>query len=153
MKRLAIAGVLALGLLACSQQRASAWCKFNFSAGFNISYESSGFCFSSCCNFYSPPCPYGGAGFSGYGGFDGGYPADGHDGLAAYPSSAPAAATAPSSTFTPPKPTPTSGAPAPGATSSAGYQPVNYSYYGQGGYGYGGHSPAPYQAPSYWYDR
>ena len=32
MKRLAIAGVLALGLVACSQQRASAWCKLNISA-------------------------------------------------------------------------------------------------------------------------
>ncbi len=149
MKRLAIAGVLALGLVACSQQRASAWCKLNISAGFNISYESSGWCFSSCCNWYSPPCPYGGVGFSGYGG---GFPAYGYDGLAAYaPAAAPAAA--PASTFTAPKPTPASGAPAPGATSYAGTQPVNYSYYGQANYGYGGYSPAPFQAPSYWYDR
>jgi hypothetical protein len=152
MKRLAIAGVLALGLLACSQQRASAWCKLNISAGFNISYESSGFCFSSCFNCYSPPCPYGGAGFSGFGG---GYPAYGYDGLAAYPAYAPAATAAPASTFTAPKPTPASGAAAPGATSYAGTQPVNYSYYGQGGYnyGYGGYGPAAFQAPSYWYDR
>ncbi len=153
MKRLAIAGVLALALVACSQQRASAWCKFNFSVGLNLSFESSGFCFSSCCNFYSPPCPYGGAGFSGFGGFDGGYPAYGYDGLAASPSYAPAAA--PASTFTAPKPTPASGAPASGATSYAGYQPVSYSYYGQGGYnyGYGGYGPGAYQTPSYWYDR
>jgi hypothetical protein len=146
MKRLAIAGVLALGLMACSQQRASAWTKFNFSAGFNISYESSGFCFSSCCNWYSPPCPYGGPGFSGFGGF----PDYGHDGLAAY---APEAATAPASTFTAPKPTPASGSPAPKATSYSGTQPVSYSYYGQGSYGYGGYGPGYYQAPSYWYDR
>ena len=148
MKRLAIAGVLALGILACSQQRASAWSKFCFNVGLNISYESSGFCFSSCCNFYSPPCPYGGPGFSGFGG----YPAYGHDTYAAYPSYAPAAPSAP---FTAPKPNPASGSAAPGATSYAGTQPVNYSYYGQGGYnyGYGGYSPTAFQAPSYWYDR
>jgi hypothetical protein len=144
MKRLAIAGVLALGLVACSQQRASAWTKFSISAGFNISYESSGFCFSSCCNWNSNPCPYGGCGFSGFPAYGG------YDALAAY---APAAAApAPASNFTAPRPTP-SAAPSPSASSYLGTQPVSYSYYGQGGYGYGGYSPGYYQAPSYWYDR
>jgi hypothetical protein len=149
MKRLAIAGVLALGLVACSQQRASAWCKFNFSAGFNISYESSGFCFSSCFSGYSNPCPYGGCGFSGYGGYPAG---GGYDALAADSAYAPAAAavTAPASNFTAPRPTP-SAAPSPSASSYMGTQPVSYSYYGQGGYG--GYTPGYYQAPSYWYDR
>jgi hypothetical protein len=153
MKRLAIAGVLALALVASSQQRASAWCKFSCSLGFNISYESSGFSYSSCCNLYSNPCPYGGPGFSGFGGF----PAYGYNAVGAYPvyAAAPAAAPATSPTFTAPKPTPASGAPATGASSYAGTQPVNYSYYGQAGYGYGygSYSPAPFQAPSYWYDR
>ena len=150
MKRLAIAGVLALWLLACSQQRASAWSKFNFNIGMNICWERSGGCWSFCCSHSSPPCPSYAPGFSGWGGF----PAyDGHDGLAAYPAYAPAATTAPSSTFTAPKPTPASSTPSSGASSYYGTQPVSYSYYGQGGYGYGGYGPAPYQAPSYWYDR
>ena len=137
MKRLAIAGVLALGLVASSQQRASAWCKLNISAGFNISYESSGHTFSSCCNWASNPCPYGGCGFSGFPGY-------GYNLVGAYPVSAAApAAAAPAQTFTAPKPTPASGAPAQSASSYAGTQPVNYSYYGQACYGYGSYSPAP----------
>jgi hypothetical protein len=149
MKRLAIAGVLALGLLACSQQRASAWCKFCWTHSGCISWESSGHCWSFSFNCYSPPCPSGGYGFSGFGG----YPAyDGHDGLAAYPGAAPAA-TAPSSTFTAPKPTPATGTPSSGGSPYYGTQPVSYSYYGQGAYGYGGYGPGTFQAPSYWYDR
>ena len=150
MKRFAIAGVLALGLLACSQQRASAWCKFSFGIGFNLCYESSGSCWSFCCSRYSPPCPSCAPGFSGFGG--GGFPAhDGYDGVAAYPASAPA--TAPSSTFTAPQPTPGTGTPGYGASPYYGTQPVSYSSYAQGGYGYGGYAPGAFQAPSYWYDR
>src|SRR5437868_6650798 len=40
MKKFLTMSVLALSLAAVSEQQASAWCKFNFGAGFNLSFES-----------------------------------------------------------------------------------------------------------------
>ena len=40
MKKFLMMGLMALGIAAASQQQASAWIKFNISAGFNISFES-----------------------------------------------------------------------------------------------------------------
>ena len=42
MKRMIVAAVLALAALAGSQQRASAWVKWNFTAGINWCYEGGG---------------------------------------------------------------------------------------------------------------
>src|SRR5437763_12164224 len=64
MKRLTIAGLLALGVVGLAQQQASAWCKFNCSAGFNICFESTGHnCTFNCCHTSNPPpCGYDGGG-------------------------------------------------------------------------------------------
>jgi hypothetical protein len=68
MKKMFVAATLALALTAAGQQKASAWSKFNFSVGLNLSYESTGACFQwggiTCmpnpspygCGYY-PGCP------------------------------------------------------------------------------------------------
>jgi hypothetical protein len=125
MKKMIVAAGLALALTASSHQQASAWCKLNFSAGVNLSYESTGCNFSSggfgwqpnpspygCANFY-PPAPYLGYNQPSYG------PAP------AYGYSQPAAPVAPA-------------APA-AAAAPVRTQQVGYYFYSQG------------YAPSYWY--
>ena len=42
MKQLLLAGLLALPLAAFCQQRADAWCRFNFGVGANIGFQSGG---------------------------------------------------------------------------------------------------------------
>jgi hypothetical protein len=111
MKKMFVAGLLALALTATGPQKASAWCKFSWSCGWNITYESTGTCWNWCLSCRPnppPPCCYGG----GYAGYPGGYGYAGY-GYAAAPT-APAAA--------------------PVATTPAAYptQQVGYSFYGQG---------------------
>ncbi len=128
MKRMFVAGALALALTAAGRQEASAWCRFNFGVGLNISYESSGHTFSSCWNCTSnpaPPCwsPYCASPFAGYPAYPG-------YAYGSYGAAAPYAQTAPAAT-----------APAyrPAAAAPAQTQQVGYYFYGQG------------YAPSYWY--
>lgn len=69
MKRMFVAGMLALALAATAQQEASAWCRFNMSVGLNVSYESTGSAINWGC--YSripspPPCGYADHGFANY---------------------------------------------------------------------------------------
>jgi hypothetical protein len=42
MKKLLAAGMLAICLIAASQQQASAWVKFNFGIGFNVGWQTGG---------------------------------------------------------------------------------------------------------------
>src|ERR1700733_9668356 len=42
MKKMLVASVVAVALMAGLQQQASAWCKFNFGVGLNCSYEGGG---------------------------------------------------------------------------------------------------------------
>jgi hypothetical protein len=44
MKRTIVAMALAVGVVAASQQQASAWCKFNFGVGLNLGWECGGKC-------------------------------------------------------------------------------------------------------------
>src|SRR5262245_27235222 len=131
MKRLMLAGVLALAMIAASQQTASAWCCFSMGGSFHINYQGGGCCFSCSYNSTAPPCcapgGFGGFGYGGFAGYPpafGGYGYDGH----AYAHAAPQAAPQ---------------APAAAAASTAqqvGYWPqAGYGYgYGTGyGYGYG----------------
>jgi hypothetical protein len=58
-----VAAGLALALTASTGQEASAWSKFNFNVGLNLSYESTGSCFQWggwTCLPNPPPC---GAGY------------------------------------------------------------------------------------------
>jgi hypothetical protein len=59
MKKMFVAAGLALALTASSGQKASAWCKFNCSAGINISYESTGSCWGWGLSCQPNPAPYG----------------------------------------------------------------------------------------------
>jgi hypothetical protein len=112
MKKMIVTGLLALAMTATSGQEASAWCKFCWSCGFNISYESTGcnttWCFSRVSN--PPPCyPSCNPCYSGYCGYPGYSP---------YPAYA----------YSPALPgTPAVAAPAPQQT-----QQVGYTFYGQG---------------------
>jgi hypothetical protein len=138
MKRLMMAGVLALAMIAASQQTASAWCCFSMGGSFHINYQGGGCCFNCSYNSTAPPCCGSGFGGFGYGGFAGyppvfgGYGYDGYAYAPAAPHAAPQAPAAPTQTTT---------------AQQVGYYPQSgYGYgYGNGyGYGYG-------QAPSYWY--
>ncbi len=126
MKRLIVAGLLALALTASSAQDASAWCRFNFSAGINISYESTGsnFCWTvNRCSNPPPACAYPACfpGYAaGYAGGYGGYPAYAYN-YGNYGGAAPAAPAA--------------------AAAAPATQQVGYYFYGQG------------YAPSYWYGQ
>ena len=127
MKKLFVASALALALTAASQQTASAWCEFKFSAGVNLSYRSSG----SCTNFgiyrQSTPindcCPFPCAGdaFPYYGGHAAVQGAESYYG--GYAAQTPAA-----QPYNP--------------YYNSGYQPASYSFPG-----------SYYQAPTYWYGR
>jgi hypothetical protein len=124
MKKMMVAGLLALAVTAVSRQEASAWCKFCCSAGFNISYESTGHCFNWCCSWTPNPPPCYSSCYPGYGGY-GGYAA--YPAYPAYPYAyAPAAPAA-------------AAAPAVAAPAAYTTQQVGYTFYGQG------------YAPNYWY--
>jgi hypothetical protein len=56
MKKMVVAGVVALALVAGAQQQASAYCKCNFGVGFNLSYEGGGNSFLWGL-IKSAPCP------------------------------------------------------------------------------------------------
>ena len=158
MKRLIIMSLFALGLLLALHQEASAWSKFKFGIGFNISWEGANNSFL-CGLLKGGPAPPGvDNGYTSDGGFPQGAPVPYSPGMSSEGFGAPPVAT-PSPTF--------------GHPSMA--QPVSYSGYPQGGYqqtayqqggnpqagGYpqmGGYQ-APtynqgnYQVPSYWYGR
>jgi hypothetical protein len=113
MKKMMVASVLALALTASARQEASAWCKFNFSAGINMSYESTGCCYNwgFSCNPNPPPCGYGG--YSCYAGYPNVYGGAGYAPAYGY---APAQQAAPAATAANPSRT----------------QQVGYYFYGQG---------------------
>ena len=141
MKKLLVASVLALAVALASQQTASAWHEWRFSAG--ISFAGRGEWFS--CNPYPGDCsncgPFGGMFSSYYAG-----PAFGHYGDAGAPSwQAPAPSADPKVPGDNKGPTPAA-AGLPQTYSpyyNTGYQPVGYTYPGY----------SPYQVPSYWYGR
>jgi hypothetical protein len=125
MKRFLLASLLALPLLAVTQQKASAGCHFSCGGCCHFSFSCGGCCNFSCgCNPCCGGCDGGyGYGFPGYyggcpGGWDGysmgGYGMVGDNALQA-PAVAPSAA---------------------GISQNWGVQPVGY-----------------YQAPSYWYGQ
>jgi len=138
MKRLVITSLTALGLLLAMQQPASAYCKFKFGIGFNISWEGAN-------NSFLFGLLKGGPGPAGY---DGGSPVDGgimqggpmpyshgmtQDGFGTPPSANPNATSR-------------------GQPGMA--QPVSYSAYQQmGGYQGPNYGQGGYQVPSYWYGR
>jgi hypothetical protein len=73
MKRFVTMCALAVALLGTTSQKASAWSKFNFGAGFNIGWESAN---TNCLwgAYKSGPAPYENAGYPGaYGGFGAGF--------------------------------------------------------------------------------
>jgi hypothetical protein len=136
MKRVFVAGVVALALLAVTRQQASAWCKFNFGVGMNISYEAGGntksFLFYQRTSSPFPdggPWAHGGYAVPAYA-YGYAYPAP------AAPAAAPAAPAAPAPQVLP--------APVP---VSSGVQQTGYYGYGYGygyDYGYGYATPAYY---------
>jgi hypothetical protein len=154
MKRLMLASMLSLGLVATGSS-AQAACRFSMSCGFNVNYESSGtnrsFCYNKCSNPLPGCCPTGCC-YSGPAVWDGlaayGAPGYGHAApVAAAPAAAPAA------------PAPSFQAPAPkqSTSSTTALQQAGYFYYGPSNYG-GYSSNAGYnygasyfQAPNYWY--
>jgi hypothetical protein len=172
MKKFVAAVLLALPLLGLTQQKAAAWYKFNWSAGFNMSWESGGDKCYLCGLFkvHDPRCG------DGYGYADMG---DGHGGgemqyypaydRGSYHTQGGGMEYAPSheQAFPPaPKPaddgkqktsTPSSGAWYYGNQTSYynyGYQPTGSYNYGGAGYGYyQGPYSSYYQPVSYWYGR
>ena len=136
MKKLLWAAALALAAVMASQQTASAWSEFKFSAGVNMGWVGGGNRFFWGL-YRSAPYP-GGQDLppviNVVPGGNGGYPAypypayDGHYGSGASGQMTPAAATAPQA-YNP--------------YYNTGYQPVGYSYPGY----------SQYQSPSYWYGR
>jgi len=157
MKKFVLAAALAVVAAAALTQQASAWCKFCFNSGCNITLEhGGGHCLSFSCSSQDccPTCCDGCCGPA-----CGGYPADWFPHAApapvahaAPPAVAPTGPVLPAPTFPP--------TPKPADPPKTGNQPVSYTNYGYGyvpaspssGYmfypqsGYGG-------APSYWYGR
>jgi hypothetical protein len=146
MKKLLMASVLALGVTAACQQKASAWSEFKFSAGVNLGWVGGGNRF--LWGLYRsapypggqdlPPAFAGLAGQNGYAPY-GGYPyyggaqaPAGDSGVAGGQAPMPAA---PATAGTPQSYNP---------YYNTGYQPVGYYYPG---------SYYPSQVPSYWYGR
>jgi len=171
MRRFLIACAAALAVTAAQEQKASAWCNFNFSAGVNLSWQAGDNCYlwglcktgpypgtqaqiGNCSPFghcgqncWNGNC--GGNGFA-YGGgsqYLGGYPVTGDTSVLPAPTQ---------STTPAPAPTPNPGVAKPQQTTQQiGY----YSYPGDGYYSYptagyaytGYYGNSYYQAPSYWY--
>jgi hypothetical protein len=63
MKRFVTLCALAVAILAIAEQKASAWTKFNFSAGVNLSYQGGDNCllWGLAKSGPAPGCEYGGA--------------------------------------------------------------------------------------------
>ena len=159
MKKFLLACALALPVLVLANHRASAWCNFNFSGGFNISFQHAWGCWGAgACpdaNCLTDGCYPGYAGaYAPYGGYA-------PYGAYAVPADGQAVPAQPGQSFPPP----------PKAADDVkkssyfgawanGYQPVGYSYgfqSGQYAYPSTGYYQYPaggsFQAPSYWYGR
>lgn len=138
MKRIMISSLAALGLLLGTHQEASAWSKFRFSVGMNISWEGSG----NSVLFgllKGSPAPYP---------MDGGYPQGGY-------SQGPASPYSPgmiAGGFGPPPQGPAY--PQPATTQTVSYSPFQAMTPDPNRMGfqppYGGAAPQP---PSYWYGK
>jgi hypothetical protein len=140
MKKFFVICGLALALSALSHQQASAWHKFNFSVGLNVSWEAANNSYF-CGRIVSGPAPYG---YAPYGGGFGApaFPGHGFDG---YYAAAPAAPAAPQAVAQP-----TAQPAAQGPVQQAHYSWGQTGYYSQNyyqtnSYGYGS------SVPSYWY--
>ena len=182
MKRLMVMGLTALGLVLALQQQASAWSRFKFGIGFNISWEgaNNSFLFGL---FKGGPAPGGGVDGSASA-YPGGY-ADPNMPQGSPPpysmglngegmNGGPQGPLAPVPAQAPPPPAPAGPSSAQPVGYFANYQtamnpylPVSYNPYGNPYYGQGGNQgyaqpdtqapgywhPGSMQAPSYWYDR
>jgi hypothetical protein len=142
MKKFLLICGLALALSALSHQQASAWHKFNFSVGMNISWEAANNSYF-CGGILSGPPPYapGPLGFPPPYAPGWGTPAPIYGGYDGHFAAAPAAQTAPAPAAQPV---------AQGPVQQAHYTWGQSSYYPQNSYqpnyyGYG------YSVPSYWY--
>lgn len=153
MKRIHVACLAALSLVLLSHQQASAYSKFRFGIGFNISWEGANNSFL-CGLLKGGPGP--GCASDPYAGYtDGGVAPHscgigspysygiGHDGFGAQPIAPPAQA-APAA--------------APAVAQPVGYfnypQQTGYGYYQQPSYGiYQQPDYSSYQVPSYWYGK
>lgn len=134
MKRFLFACSLALGALVADNQQASAWNKFNFNIGMNISYEAAenNFLwgvFRSGPHPYAQAQQYGQQGQQGFGGY-------GDPGMQYYPGPQGAL------------PAPAQSTPVQAAPSNMQTSPVSYNQIQQAGYVWPNYY---YQAPSYWY--
>jgi hypothetical protein len=160
MKRMTIGAVLALALICCSQQRASAWVKSNFNVGLNWTLEGGGNCFIWGLWRSSPypgPGPYPWPGLANHGW---GYPWPGYaratgartpllarrNAPAAAPNTVPAAPIPPSA-----QPPAISTAPTARQVGYTKTQPQTYSYQGRSPGVVGVGITPGFQAPSYWY--
>jgi hypothetical protein len=131
MKKFLLALACAVCLLAVAQQRASAWCAFTFSPGFNLSMGGGKEC-------YPPP-----------GLFPSVQPSCAATPVALAPVPAPSCAAAYPSAFLGASVYPPPAQPAAyptGPMPNVNYQPVSYPGYNQQGYN-------NYQVPGYWYGR
>jgi hypothetical protein len=139
MKKFLLAGLVAVSLVALSQQYAAAWCKFGMGASFNVTYQSAGKHLSwSSEQAPAPPCCDPGHGQYGY------MPPGFTD------------PTGPMSSYVPPPPAqgqvpPPHAQANPSQWNYGAYQTVGYTY-PDANYGYG-YYPYYSQAPSYWYGR
>ncbi len=152
MKRFLVACTLALALMANAQQKASAWSKFNFNVGLNISREASdnNFLFGLYRNGPHPNAQ-GGNGGGGGGGYDGYGSAGGAGAGTGYGAGNPYFNQMPAAGAMPTLPAPGQSVPAQTApvmqqsnTQQIGY----YNYYRNAGYA---PSTGYYAVPSYWY--
>ena len=148
MKKLLMAALLALGVMMASQQTASAWSEFKFSAGVNFGWVGGG-------NrilwgvYHSAPYPGGQdvypvfpgvAAALGYNAANAGFaPSTGYGDPSLYGSNGVAPQTAPAATM----PAVTAVNQSYNPYYNTGYQPVGYTYPGY----------SNYQVPSYWYGR
>ena len=143
MKRMAILSLLALSVILASEQQASAWCRFKFGIGLNISYEGSGNTFLwGLCKGGPNPNMYP----------DGAPPVDGY--APPYPAYSPGMV--PDGYAPPPPPGHTP--PPPTAAAPAVAQPVSYNPYQPNGTYPNGYPQFSNigdasQAPSYWYNN
>jgi hypothetical protein len=155
MKKLFVASVLALGLVMASQQTASAWSEFKFSAGVNLGWVGGGNRILWGA-YHSAPYP-GGQDLGPF--FPGLAAAANNNQYFGYPP-APAYGAPPvygvpavgAPAYVAPQPAPLA-PPHPPAPSGTGVQQTYYGYY-DGGYQSAGYYPnSYYTAPSYWYGR
>jgi hypothetical protein len=145
MKKFLPASLLAVALLAASQQKASAWFNFSVGASANLNLSWGGV---NCGKFQSEPWPnqHGSPhGYSPYMPY--GYPTHAGAGVqleAAQPTPAPQPL---------PQAKPQNTQLQPTWYSNAAYQPVGYYYYTTPYNYYPSYSYSYYQTPAYWYGR